>query len=104
MAKGTPTLARVFSSGEGTGGFPHHGFVTLHESLVPPQEIPENDGENNSLLLKIPPLVNLLWKILTLLAITPHRIPNESDVKVALIVMNLRRFLTIVRAGVAKIS
>ena len=43
---------------------PHHDFVSLHQSLLPPQKFPENNRKNNSPLLNIPPLVNLLWKTL----------------------------------------
>ena len=76
----------------GDWGIPHHDFcLPPSKPCPPPTKFKENNGENNSLWLKIPPLVNLLWK--TLLAFTPHRIPNESEVKVGLIVINLNILL-----------
>ena len=38
----------------GTGGSPHHDFVSLHQGLVCPTKFSENNGKNSSLLLKIP--------------------------------------------------
>ena len=60
----------VFPSGVDWGDPPSR-LCSLHQGLVPPQKFPENNRENNillfsnnSLLLKIPPLVNLLGKTL----------------------------------------
>ena len=52
---------RVFPSG-GTGGSPHQDFVPLH----PHKNLQKNNRESKSLLLKIPPLFNLLGKTLQL--------------------------------------
>ena len=37
----------------GDGGN-YHNFLPLHQGLVPPKRFPENNKENNSLLLKSP--------------------------------------------------
>ena len=46
------------------GESPYHDFVPLDQGPVPPQTFPENNRENNSPLLKVLQLVNLLGKIL----------------------------------------
>ena len=51
-----PPTIRVFPSG-GLGNPPSR-LCPLHQSLAPPQKFPENNRENNSLLLEIPPLVS----------------------------------------------
>ena len=64
------TEARVFPSGRFVGLC--HDFVPSIKALFPPQKFPENNSENNSLLLRIPQLVNVLWKNLE----AHNKLPN----------------------------